>query len=166
MPNSCSRFLFKVSVIFPCGFCGQSSRDGSCKITIKSGKAVSTCFLAYNFMIHAAGKISKTKPSTNVPIQCIFCPRDRPSTHWKYNIQRHLDERHPSWRTCTGKEASTFIDAVQITDEEEKKLGIPEDKRGCNVQVRADSLDARRLGRLPSINDCHGESPRRNRQPP
>lgn len=80
-------------------------------------------------MIHAAGKISKTKPSTNVPIQCIFCPRDCPSTHWKYNIQRHLDERHPSWRTYTGKEVSTFFDAVRITDEEEDKLGISEEKR-------------------------------------
>jgi hypothetical protein len=46
----------------------------------------------------------------------------------------------PSFRPPSTVVLSTYLsqDAVQITDEEEK-LGIPEDKRGCNVQVRAHS---------------------------
>lgn len=34
-----------------------------------------------------------------------------------------------------------IFDAIQITDGEEKKLGIPEERRECNVPVRAVSLE-------------------------
>ncbi|KAF9522599.1 hypothetical protein CPB83DRAFT_745856, partial [Crepidotus variabilis] len=61
-----------VSNEFPCGFCGQYTK-GTCILSIAAGKAQSTCSQAYNFRISAASKIFKSKPCTNVPIQCPFC---------------------------------------------------------------------------------------------
>ncbi|KAF8867765.1 hypothetical protein CPB84DRAFT_1859091 [Gymnopilus junonius] len=154
----------KVSMQYPCGFCTQSSLNGACSIHIQSGKAISTCSRAYDFKISAASKISKQKACTNVPIQCKFCP----DVHWKYNMHRHLQERHPSWESNrgAGSELKEFREKIAITNEEENRLKIPEDKQGWSAVIYIDAYDLRRLNHLPSIHDSRGDSPRRPRQTP
>jgi len=151
-----------VSERYPCGFCGQSSLNGVCSMRIQSGKAVSTCSRAYDFKICAASKISKQKACTNVPIQCRFCPE----IHWKYNIHRHLQERHPSWERnlITGaKELQEFRDRITMTNEEESRLNIPEEKQGWSAVIYADVHDQRHLNQIPSVRDSRTDSPQRPR---
>jgi len=52
-----------------------------------------------------------------------------------------------------------------ITDEEETKLGIPEDQRGWYRPGISDLSDVRHThpSLLPSIRDGHGDSPQRSR---
>ncbi|KAK7027165.1 hypothetical protein R3P38DRAFT_2455872, partial [Favolaschia claudopus] len=60
-----------VSTDYPCGFCGMSSTTGGrCVISIRSGKAISTCSEGYDFQMAAASKSSLSKPCTNVPVGC------------------------------------------------------------------------------------------------
>jgi len=151
--------VIQVSNVYPCGFCGQSSLNGACSLRIQSGKAISTCSCAYDFKIHAASKISKQKACTNVPIQCKFCS----DIHWKYNIHRHLQERHPSWESNVTGEVQEFREKIMITDEEENRLNIPEEKRGWSAIIYADAHDLRRLNQIPSIRDSRTDSPRRPR---
>jgi hypothetical protein len=120
---------------------------------------MSTCPQVYNFKISAASKISKQKPCTNIPIQCKLCSE----VHWKYNIRRHLMERHPSWETTViASEFKTFRDAISISVEEESKLGIPEELHGQSAAA-SEAYDARRMSSLPTIRDLHGDSPQRTR---
>jgi hypothetical protein len=114
----------------------------------------STCLKAYNFVIHAAAKMSAKKACTNVPIKCDFCSE----VHWKYNIHRHLQERHASWEQ-RGDQVK-FREKVYISPEEEERLGIPGNCIGRPMVVQW-AYDARRTNCLPSIRDLHGESPRR-----
>ncbi|KAK7005923.1 hypothetical protein R3P38DRAFT_3283060 [Favolaschia claudopus] len=110
---------YPVSADYPCGTCGRSINDNLCQIRIKSKKLDSDCPSAYPFLIKAAAKSSKSRPCTNIPIQCPFnCDQ----IHWKYNFPQHLKERHPSWRSLASSE---FIAQITITPEEEVGLGIP-----------------------------------------
>jgi hypothetical protein len=143
-----------------CGFCAQSSLNGACSVRSQSGKAISTCSRAYDFKISPASKISKQKACTNVPIQCKFCP----NVHWKYNMHRHLQERHPSWErnvTTGASELNEFREKITITSEEENRLKIPESKQGWSTVIYTDVYDLRRLDRLPSTHDGRADSPRR-----
>jgi hypothetical protein len=145
-----------VTLPFPCGFCGQSSVNGKCKIGIgKGGKVSSACPLAYSFMISAAAKVSQTKPCTNVSITCKLCTE----VHWKYNVHQHLSERHRGWQQYL-KDDNDFLNKIAITNEE--ALGIPENKRGV-LATASDSYDACYMNHLPSIQDHRDDSPRRLR---
>jgi len=135
--------------------------NGVCKVQIQSGKAVAAnCENAYDFRISAAAKISKQKACTNVPIECLVCN----DVHWKYNMHRHLQERHPSWETniAPSRNLHEFRNRITITNEEEAKLGIPEEYQGRSVVAEA-AYDARRSQHLPSTRNVHGDSPRRPR---
>jgi hypothetical protein len=107
-------------------------------------------------MIHAAAKMSTKKSCTNVPIKCEFCS----DIHWKYNIHRHLQERHGSWEQRS--DHTKFREKITISPAEEERLGIPDDLVGRSV-MRHLTYDAARMDRLPTIQDLHGESPRRAR---
>jgi hypothetical protein len=141
---------------YPCGFCAQSSLNGACSIHIQSGKAISTCSYSYDFKISPASKISKQKACTNIPIRCKFCT----DVHWKYNIHRHLQERHPSWESKIAEsELKDFREKIAITNEEENRLKIPENRQGWATVRYTDVHDLRHLGHLPSIHDERGDSP-------
>ena len=140
--------IHQVSIQYPCGFCGQSSLNRACSVRIQSGKAISTCSRTYDFKIAPASTISKQKACTNVPIQCKFCP----NVHWKYNMHRHLQERHPSWESnvATGvSELNEFCEKITITSEEENRLKILESKPGWSTAIYTDVYDLRCLNHLP-----------------
>jgi hypothetical protein len=145
---------------FPCGFCGRSSLNGACSIRIQGGKPVSTCPQAYPFVIKRAQAVRPKKPSTNVPIRCIFCEQDK--TFWKYDIRRHLLTRHPSWEIQTGKHIDEFKTLITITEEEEQGVGIPDNRIGSMAVLLRLVSDDRRERILPSTRDKHGDSPRRS----
>ena len=88
--------------------------------------------------------------------------------HWKYNIREHLQAQHPSWEAnvLQGRELQEFRDKIAIANEEETKLGIPEDRQGWYRPGVSDLSDMRHANPLllPSIRDGHGESPQRSRQ--
>lgn len=110
----------QISSDYPCGFCGESSStNGKCTVSIAAGgKAASTCPDTYRFAIAPASKISKQKPCTNVPIRCAFCVE----THWKYNMENHLRERHPSWKNDPN--AGRVSKQIEVSQEEHRALGI------------------------------------------
>ncbi|KAK7027130.1 hypothetical protein R3P38DRAFT_2399199, partial [Favolaschia claudopus] len=62
--------IAQVSSSYPCGFCGKSTSNGGCTLSIRSGKANSSCSEVYEFQIAAASKLSISKPCTNVPVRC------------------------------------------------------------------------------------------------
>ena len=145
---------------YPCGFCGQSSVRGACEVRIQSGKALSKCAHAYEFKISPASKVSKSKACTNVPVKCRLCTE----VHWKYNMHQHLQAQHPAWENnvLDGRELQEFQEKITISQEEETRLGIPDDRRGLRI-VNADVRHANPLF-LPSIRNERGDSPRRPRQ--
>ncbi|KAL1749979.1 hypothetical protein FB107DRAFT_169023, partial [Schizophyllum commune] len=69
----------KIAFPYPCGFCGRpstpSGSDGTCSVGLLPGgtKAASSCPKAHNFIVSTTAKVHKSKPCTNVPIQCAFC---------------------------------------------------------------------------------------------
>ncbi|KAJ7648444.1 hypothetical protein B0H17DRAFT_1148079 [Mycena rosella] len=91
-----------------------------CPIRVKSGKLDSDCSSTYPFRVSSALVFRDTRPCTNIPLQC---PLHCEEMHWKYNFPRHLEERHPSWRSLT---SPTFIQQITVTRAEELALGIPE----------------------------------------
>ncbi|KAJ7926528.1 hypothetical protein B0H13DRAFT_1599480, partial [Mycena leptocephala] len=111
--------LRQVSDAYPCGFCGGPTNDGACKVQIKGGKAISECPSAYPFMVSAASKFRESRPCTNVPIAC---PLNCNETHWKYNFQKHLQERHPSWELIV---SPAFVSSIQISRAEQTAFKIP-----------------------------------------
>ncbi|KAJ7741552.1 hypothetical protein DFH07DRAFT_778032 [Mycena maculata] len=111
-----------VSDAYPCGTCGGSTIDGSCKIAIKGGKADSDCPSAYCFMISAARKFRPTRLCMNIPIECALGYKE---THWKYNYHQHLQERHPDWKRLI---SDKFAEEIRISVEEQSALKIPAEK--------------------------------------
>ncbi|KAL1713428.1 hypothetical protein EV715DRAFT_167478, partial [Schizophyllum commune] len=89
----------KIKFPYPCGFCGGPSSvngaDGACSIELLPGgtKAASSCPRAHNFTISTTAKVYNSKPCTNVPMRCAFCKE----VHWKYNLPRHLQDKHIGW---------------------------------------------------------------------
>ncbi|KAL1724627.1 hypothetical protein EV714DRAFT_171519, partial [Schizophyllum commune] len=87
----------QVSQSYPCGFCGGNSRtEAQPGCTVAFGDrntAASDCKYAHPFMIKPAANVSRSRPCTNVPMRCVYCPL----IQWKYNMKRHLNERHPGW---------------------------------------------------------------------
>ena len=81
-------------------------------------------------------------------------------------MHQHLSERHRGWQQYL-KDNNDFLNKISITNEEEKALGIPENKRGvlCSYCVRSDSYDAHYMNRVPSIQDHRDDSPHRLRTP-
>ncbi|KAJ6582561.1 hypothetical protein DFH09DRAFT_912293 [Mycena vulgaris] len=138
---------FPVSDAYPCGMCGGPTDDGACKVQIKGGKALSECPSAYPFMISAASKFRESRPCTNVPI---VCPLNCNETHWKYNFQKHLQERHPSWRQIA---SPAFISLIQISHAEQTALQIPAAKL---LELGPQLLDTPSTPAIPS-------TPSRNR---
>jgi len=106
----------------------------------------------YNFMIHAAAKMSAKKACTNVPIKCDLCSE----THLKYNIHQHLQERHASW------ERRGDYNKITILPEEEERLAIPENHVG-NSAIAQLTHDVRHMNCLPTVHDLHDDSPQRPR---
>ena len=51
-----------------------------------------------------------------------------------------------------------FRNAITITNEEETKMGIPENYQGRSA-IAQEVYDVRRLHQLPTIRDTHGDSP-------
>ncbi|KAJ7924491.1 hypothetical protein B0H13DRAFT_2315387 [Mycena leptocephala] len=85
----------KVSPNYPCGFCGKTTSTGRCTISIRGGKAVSTCTEVYEFQIAAASKSSAAKP---------------------YNMAAHLRDSHPNWElTATPETRQVVLSKAAIT---------------------------------------------------
>lgn len=156
-----------MSLTYPCGFCGQTMRNGSCALSKPlSGTATSKCPQAYGFRISSASQISETKPCTNVPLRCLLCPTTD-TYHWKYNMRQHLDDRHPDWRGTIhsgSKEFRAFQQEIAISSEEEARIGIPEAKHGDWSVVSQDMYDRRRMNYMHHTEDCHGASPTTERR--
>ncbi|KAL1669560.1 hypothetical protein GGF50DRAFT_44200, partial [Schizophyllum commune] len=89
----------QVSQRYPCGFCGgdsQTETQAGCSVAFgERNTAASDCIYAHPFMVKPAANVSRSRPCTNVPMRCKYCPL----VQWKYNMQRHLNERHPGWET-------------------------------------------------------------------
>ncbi|KAJ7491375.1 hypothetical protein B0H11DRAFT_1859355 [Mycena galericulata] len=111
-----------VSTEYPCGTCAGPTVNGGCTTGIKNGKLDSDCPLTYPFMISAARQFRGTRPCTNIPIKC---PLDCDQSHWKYNFQQHLQERHPQWIHILSKD---FLSTIQVSPAEQEALGIPRDR--------------------------------------
>ncbi|KAG1717794.1 hypothetical protein EDB19DRAFT_2047110 [Suillus lakei] len=97
-----------VSVIDPCGFCGQSGHP------------------AIAFSLGAATNSSKASPSTNAPICCQLCPAssgDR-AIFWKYNVHQHITSSHD---TSYDSLPTGFAKEIEISQLEKECLGIPPD---------------------------------------
>ncbi|CAN0483548.1 unnamed protein product, partial [Hapterophycus canaliculatus] len=85
-----------------CGFCGRQGCKTWAPLKGKKAPQVrSSCFLAQkadsrsqdvtsNFK--SAVKFNKSAPSTNVPMQCIWC--EPPVWEWKYSLEFHVKSRH------------------------------------------------------------------------
>ncbi|KAK6966897.1 hypothetical protein R3P38DRAFT_2379862, partial [Favolaschia claudopus] len=90
-------------------------------LSIRGGKAISTCREVYEFQIKAASKSTTAKACTNVPITCTLCPQ----THWKYNMPAHLLESHPRWELTTEKKKRQDFEAkIALAEGEEGRLGV------------------------------------------
>ncbi|KAJ6626243.1 hypothetical protein B0H10DRAFT_1942079 [Mycena sp. CBHHK59/15] len=113
---------FPVSDEYPCGTCAGPTTNGCCTMGIKNGNLESDCPSAYSFMISAARHFRETHPCTNIPIKC---PLECNQTHWKYNFQKHLEERHPQWRQIL---LPSFRSTIEISSAEQRALGIPSDR--------------------------------------
>ncbi|KAJ6602325.1 hypothetical protein B0H10DRAFT_2080232 [Mycena sp. CBHHK59/15] len=90
---------------------------------MRLGKATSSCPEPYQFLVSAASKSSGAKPCTNVLIRCVLCAE----THWKYNMARHLADRHPGWELTASKDTAAGLSAqILISHNEECRLGVLE----------------------------------------
>ncbi|EIN12608.1 hypothetical protein PUNSTDRAFT_130865 [Punctularia strigosozonata HHB-11173 SS5] len=135
-----------------CRFCGRS---GTCTLALMklagevsdltAGKVETNCPRAHTFSIAWAKKASKSKPSTNVPIACPFCPANPVTKQWpafwKYNMYSHIRNEHPDhWNFAKehptnlsanlAKEHPTNLsanltDIIFLTADELEFLGIP-----------------------------------------
>ncbi|KAK7013944.1 hypothetical protein R3P38DRAFT_3322453 [Favolaschia claudopus] len=115
-----NNLIATISSSYPCGFCGGTTSNGACSLSIRSGKAISTCLEVYEFQVKAASKSTNAKACTNVPIQCALCSQ----THWKYNMAAHLAESHPRWEITTDKQKrQDFETKIALADDEERRLG-------------------------------------------
>ncbi|KAF9042836.1 hypothetical protein BDZ89DRAFT_1009191 [Hymenopellis radicata] len=122
-----------VSQDYPCGFCGQSTVTGTCKLKIVGGFTSCECAYTYRLQIKAASRVSASKPCTNVPVVCVISGCGE--THWKYNMPRHLNDRHPSWDKNLSEAAlQSFVSKITISRAEEVAVGIPEDQIGKDVE--------------------------------
>ncbi|KAJ6498619.1 hypothetical protein DFH09DRAFT_884360, partial [Mycena vulgaris] len=119
--------IHPISSDFPCGFCGDPSSNGTCRIQKKSNKAASTCLFAYAFLISTASKFSDNRPCTNIPIPCTLGCNE---THWNYNFPQHLETRHPSWRVLNTSSviSASFLSDIKVSNLEQIALGIPSTK--------------------------------------
>ncbi|KAJ7325475.1 hypothetical protein DFH08DRAFT_941247 [Mycena albidolilacea] len=64
---------------------------------------------------------STAKPYTNIPLRCILCEE----FHWKYNMERHLLDRHPRWELTVSKDSrEQFKRKYGISDAEKQSLGV------------------------------------------
>ncbi|EKM60333.1 uncharacterized protein PHACADRAFT_203559 [Phanerochaete carnosa HHB-10118-sp] len=87
----------------PCGFCGRAGCDINLVKTdspaSKYTATTSNCPHAHSFSWNKARRFSSVMPCTNVPVQCLLCPKD-PFTklrtvYWKYNMFHHIQTAHP-----------------------------------------------------------------------
>ncbi|KAG2033240.1 hypothetical protein BDR03DRAFT_835263, partial [Suillus americanus] len=62
-----------VSIIDPCGFCGQSGHPVKLVKQKRTFQPQSSCPQAISFSLGAATNSSKASPSTNAPIRCQLC---------------------------------------------------------------------------------------------
>ncbi|KAJ3547313.1 hypothetical protein NMY22_g1703 [Coprinellus aureogranulatus] len=151
----------QVSPDYPCGFCGSANSGlGGCTVDIVGGKASSSCKHAYKFIVSIASQCKPSRPCTNVPVVCL-CKQ----VHWKYNMRRHLDERHPGWRSQTDRAMLKFLKTVEITDAEEEGLGIPGEKQGVDVRRPPSEREVLRMAPISTLGELPGDSPRRPRHP-
>ncbi|KAL1660065.1 hypothetical protein GGF50DRAFT_63940 [Schizophyllum commune] len=132
-----NKLFLQISFPYPCGFCGgpssQGGENGSCSTQRGKGQvAVSSCSRAYSFRISSASSFKEDKPSsTNVPIICVLCN----AVHWKYNMQQHLKERHPSWESTVPLD-SPFRTSISI-GENEKQWALAEGQRTSSKRRNA-----------------------------
>eukprot|EP00899_Mesostigma_viride_P019293 jgi/Mesvir1/27365/Mv07175-RA.1 len=80
-----------------CGFCGQSSSETTCKVTLTSkrggAQATVACSSFTKFNYASAAKYSKSSPCTNVPRVCGVCPGGN-TIVWSYDYLNHLQLKH------------------------------------------------------------------------
>ncbi|KZS89272.1 hypothetical protein SISNIDRAFT_417076, partial [Sistotremastrum niveocremeum HHB9708] len=123
----------------PCGFCGRSGLPECSRLYLTAGanpQPKSDCQHFYKFMYQRALISTDNTPSTNVPILCsiIGCTHRQGkfvTAIWKYNAKQHLEDKHPGYLT-DGLAASNaapipieMLHAMEITDDEERRMGIP-----------------------------------------
>ncbi|KAK6977838.1 hypothetical protein R3P38DRAFT_2364054, partial [Favolaschia claudopus] len=88
---------------------------------INGGKAASSCTEAYSFLVSAASRSSTSKSCTNAPVHCALCN----GVHWKYNMPRHLIDKHPKWELTAKQEiVNSFTAKFSVSDEEYTGLRI------------------------------------------
>ena len=95
-----------------------------------------------------------SNPCTNIPIRCIVA--NCKEIHWKYNMKRHLSDRHPSWPELTAKD-KVFLASLEISMEEQEGLKLPDEV--CNSVALQQEYEARCGDDLPTTQDLHSASP-------
>ncbi|KAH9011001.1 hypothetical protein EDB84DRAFT_1681136 [Lactarius hengduanensis] len=82
-----------------------------------------SCPNATNFSYSTAMVSSSSSPSSNVPLQCPYCPDGSPAV-WRYNMQIHFRQRH------RGVDTMKHEDLWKLTPEEEEAMAqIWKDRR-------------------------------------
>ncbi|KAF6750165.1 hypothetical protein DFP72DRAFT_818060, partial [Ephemerocybe angulata] len=152
-----------VSSTFPCGFCGQSMQNGACAVRVDKGKVIiSSCKYSHPLKVGFAVKSTVSRPCSNSPIVCPL--NSCGETHWKYNMLRHLQDRHPNYTALLDQNLA-FRDIIQVSAEEQSRMGLMDalmssERRAPRSQ---ESYDARRSRQPPTTRDLHGASPQRPR---
>ncbi|KAG1737818.1 uncharacterized protein EDB91DRAFT_1082919 [Suillus paluster] len=127
-----------VSMIDPCGFCGQSGHPVKLIKQKRTFQPQSSCPQAIAFSLGAVTNSSKASPSTNAPIHCQLCSvssGDR-AIFWKYNVHQHITSSHDaSYESLP----AGFAKEIEILQLEKEHLGIPLDLIDNSVQ---DDLNA------------------------
>ncbi|TEB28897.1 hypothetical protein FA13DRAFT_1793735 [Coprinellus micaceus] len=142
----------KVSPDYPCGFCGQSV------IGVVNGKVNSKCPLEYPLRMKDASKSSKSRHSSNAPVQCKLAHCGE--FHWKYSMEDHFWDRHPNWKELI-QGMGDLQATIEITDEEKGRNGVALAPRPSRARQ---GLAPRRDRELPlSTRYPHNDSPRRPR---
>ncbi|KAH9003694.1 hypothetical protein EDB86DRAFT_2798425 [Lactarius hatsudake] len=116
----------------PCGLCLRPANLCTIYLTRRPGRnypwalkygGTASCPNATNFSYSTAMVSSSSSPSSNVPLQCPYCPDGSPAV-WRYNIQIHFQQRHRGVNTMKHE------DLWKLTPEEEEAMAqIWKDRR-------------------------------------
>ncbi|KAH9173748.1 hypothetical protein EDB89DRAFT_1849732 [Lactarius sanguifluus] len=116
----------------PCGLCLRPANLCTIYLTRRPGRnypwalrygGTASCPNATNFSYLTAMVSSSSSPSSNVPLQCPYCPDGSPAV-WRYNMQIHFRQRH------RGVDTMKHEDLWKLTQEEEEAMAqIWKDRR-------------------------------------
>eukprot|EP00899_Mesostigma_viride_P001224 jgi/Mesvir1/11101/Mv02469-RA.1 len=114
-----------------CGFCGQSSSETTCKVTLTSkrggAQATVACSSFTKFNYASAAKYSKSSPCTNVPRVCGVCPGGN-TIVWSYDYLNHLQLKHAERSFTLDEIEKNAITVLECREVLNKYLGISFEK--------------------------------------